>query len=69
MTSKEFKQIILEAKYFTKYEPILEKDTLEYCPMRAEWTAKAYKSYFGVAHGMNQYTKDVNKDKSKIKEF
>lgn len=29
MTSREFKQLILEAKYFTKYEPILKKDTLE----------------------------------------
>jgi len=29
MNSKEFRQLILEAKYYTKYEPILKKDTLE----------------------------------------
>ena len=29
MTSKEFRHLILEAKYYTKYEPILKKDSLE----------------------------------------
>lgn len=29
MTSIEFKQIILQSKYFTKYEPILHKTTLD----------------------------------------
>lgn len=29
MTQIEFKQLILEAKYFTKYEAIVEKETLE----------------------------------------
>ncbi|QKJ24139.1 EAL domain-containing protein [Poseidonibacter lekithochrous] len=28
MTSKEFKQLIIESKYYTKYEPILEKNSL-----------------------------------------
>lgn len=29
MNTLEFRQLILEAKYFTKYEPILDKQTLE----------------------------------------
>lgn len=29
MTSREFKQLIIEAKYYTKYEPILDKNSLD----------------------------------------
>ena len=29
MNSKEFRQLILEATYYTKYEPILKRDSLD----------------------------------------
>ncbi len=39
---------------------------LKNSPSKAVWTKKAYKSYFGIARGIDMYTKHINKDKSKI---
>jgi len=38
---------------------ILKKDNLEFSPETAQWTKKAYKSYFGMARGIDMYTKKV----------
>jgi len=38
---------------------VLKKDNLEFSPKTAQWTKKAYKSYFGMARGIDMYTKKV----------
>lgn len=45
---------------------VLEKENLDYAPQSAQWTKKAYKSYFGMARGINMYTKSITKNKSCI---
>lgn len=43
---------------------VLNKESLEYSPKVAQWTKKAYKSYFGMARGINMYTKKVSQNSS-----
>jgi len=40
----------------------LGKENLEYSPKEIQWTKKAYKSYFGIARGIDTYTRKINKN-------
>lgn len=40
---------------------VLKIDQLKYSPKKVVWTKKAYKSYFGIARGIDLYTKGYKK--------
>lgn len=39
---------------------------IQYAPKKATWTKRAYKTYFGMARGINMYTKSILNNKDKI---
>ena len=70
VNEKEFNTIHNIDELYESASEIVRKTlgitNIQYAPKKATWTKRAYKSYFGIARGVNMYTKSIVENKDKI---